>query len=129
MSPWRVKGQFRSDGLFVVPVWLNEKSFNFLFDPGAAFSTMSPQVAALLQLPVVGNRWILQGGYYPTNCPVYQLESFRIGFIRLQNMRIVEMPIDLNQNFNGLIGMDFLRHYRFTLECDTATLILRPLRK
>ncbi len=44
-------------------------------------------------------------------------------------MRLVGMPLDLKLNFIGLLGMDFLRQYRFTVEPDTATLILRPVRK
>jgi len=129
MSPWRTKGQFRHDGLFIVPVWLNERSFSFLFDPGAAFSTINPNVAALLELRIVGSQPLLQGAYYPINCPVYQLDSFKIGFIRHTNMRMLGMPLDAQLDFIGLLGMDFLRQYRFTLEPDTATLILRPRRK
>jgi len=63
MSPWRISGLLRNDGLFVIPAWLNNQPFKLLF------------------------------------------------------------------GFHGLIGMDFLRQYRFTVEPDTATLILRPLRK
>jgi predicted aspartyl protease len=129
MSPWRVKGQFRSDGLFVVPVLLNVRSFSFLFDPGAAYSSVVPEIAALLELRVIGSRRILQGAYHDVSCPVYQLDLFQIGFIRRTNMRLVGMPLDLNLNFIGLLGMDFLRQYRFTVEPDSATLILRPLRK
>jgi predicted aspartyl protease len=129
MSPWHVKGQFRSDGLFVVPVWLNARSFSFLFDPGAAYSSIALEIAALLELSVVGSRRILQGAYHEISCPVYQLDLFQIGFICRTNMRLVGMPLDLKLNFIGLLGMDFLRQYRFTLEPDTATLILRPLRK
>lgn len=129
MSPWHVKGQFRSDGLFVVPVWLNARSFSFLFDPGAAYSSIAPEIAALLELRVVGSRRILQGAYHEVSCPVYQLDSFQIGFMRRTNMRLVGMRLDLKLNFIGLLGMDFLRQYRFTVEPDTATLILRSLQK
>jgi len=129
MSPWRVKGQFRHDGLFVVPVRLNDRSFSFLFDPGAAYLTISPHVAAILELRVIGSQPILQGAYYLINCPVYRISVFQIGFIHRTNIRIVGMPLDPRLDFIGLLGMDFLRQYRFTLEPDTATLILRPLRK
>jgi predicted aspartyl protease len=129
MSPWRVKGRFRSDGLFVVPARLNARSFSFLFDPGAAYSSISPEIAALLELSVVSSLRILQGAYHEISCPVYQIDLFQIGFIRRTNMRLVGMPLDLKLNFIGLLGMDFLRQYRFTVEPDTATLILRPLRK
>jgi predicted aspartyl protease len=129
MSLWRIKGQFRSDGLFVAPVRLNARSFSFLFDPGAAYSSVAPEIAALLELRVVGRRRILQGAYHEVDCPVYQLDLFEIGFIRRTNMRLIGMPLDLKLNFIGLLGMDFLRQYRFTVEPDTATLILRLLRK
>jgi len=129
MSPWRISGQFQRDGLFVLPVLLNARVFRLLFDPGAAFSSIAPNIAALLKLQVVGSQPLLQGAYYPISCPVYLLDSFQIGFIRHLNMRVIGMPLDPRLNFIGLIGMDFLRQYRFTLEPDTATLILRPRRK
>lgn len=129
MSPWRVSGQFRFDGLFVVPTLLNNQPFKFLFDPGAAYSTIKPSVAKLLDLQTVGNRRLLQGGYYLIDCPVYQLDSFQIGFIRRASVRVLGMPLDAQSGLHGLIGMDFLRQYRFTLEPDTATLILRLRRK
>ncbi len=129
MSPWRINGVLRADGLLILPVWLNERSFNFLFDPGAAYSTIKPGIATLLSLPVVGKQFMLQGGYYLTHCPVYQIDLFRIGSIRRSSVRMVELSLAPQLNFNGLLGMDFLKHYRFTVEPDTATLILRPLRK
>jgi len=129
MSPWRVKGHFRRDSLFVAPVRLNGRSFSFLFDPGAAYLTINPDVATILDLRVIDNQPLLQGAYYPINCPVYQVPAFQIGFIHRTNVRIVGMPLDPRLDFIGLLGMDFLRQYRFTLEPDTATLILRPRRK
>jgi predicted aspartyl protease len=129
MSPWRINGKFRIDGLFTLPVLLEGKSFNFLFDPGAAVSTIAPDTAAMLALRAVGSQRMLQGGYLDIICPVYQINSFQISFIRRSNMRMVEMQFHPQLDFDGLLGIDFLRHYRFTLEPDTATLILRPLRK
>jgi hypothetical protein len=129
MSPWRISGQLRHDGLFVMPVWLNNQPFKLLFDPGSVYSMIKPSVVTLLNLRAIGSRRVLQGAYFPVDCPVYQLESFQLGFVRLVNMRMVAISLDARLGFHGLIGMDFLRRYRFTLEPDTATLILRPLRK
>ncbi|MGH7598311.1 MAG: retropepsin-like aspartic protease [bacterium] len=129
MSPWRISGKFQRDGLLILPALLNGGSFKLLFDPGAAYSAITPDIAALLELRIVGSRRLLQGGYHDISCPVFQVESFQIGFIRRMNMRLVGMPLDAQLNFDGIIGMDFLRQYRFTVEPDSATLILRPLRK
>ena len=100
-----------------------------LFDPGAAYSAIIPSVAALLGLRPVGNVSILQGALSDADCPLYMLDSFQLGFIRLTNVKVAAMTFSEKAGFHGLIGMDFLRRYRFTLEPDTATLILRPLRK
>lgn len=129
MSPWRVKGQFRYDGLFVVVTLLNGQPFRMLFDPGAAYSAIKPSVAALLGLRPIGSVHILQGALSDVDCPLYMLDSFQLGFIRLTNLTVAAMTFSEKAGFHGLLGMDFLRQYRFTLECDTATLILRPLRK
>ena len=99
MSPWRISGQFQRDGLLVLPVILNERVFRLLFDPGAAFSSVAPNVAAILKLQVVGSQAVFQGGYYPVSCPVYLLNSFQIGFIRRVNMRMIGMPLDPRLNF------------------------------
>lgn len=129
MSPWRVSGNFRNDGLFILPVWLNERSFKFLFDPGTPYSMLAQEMATLLELRMIGKRPILQGGYYPATCPVYHLDSFRIGFVRHLNVRMSGVQLNDQLDFDGLLGMDILCQYRFTLEPDTATLILRPRRK
>jgi len=76
MSPWRISGLFRHDGLFVIPAWLNHQPFKLLFDPGSVYSMIKPSVATLLNLHVIGSRRILQGAYFPVDCPVYQLDSF-----------------------------------------------------
>jgi hypothetical protein len=129
MSPWRINGQLRSDGLFIIPAWLNNQPFKLLFDPGSVYSMIKPSVATLLNLHAIGSWRVLQGAYFPVDCPVYQLDSFQIGFLQRVNMRVTAVPLAAELGFHGLLGMDFLRQYRFTVEPDTATLILRPRRK
>ena len=76
MSPWRVKGQFRFDGLFVVVTLLNGQPFRMLFDPGAAYSAIKPSVATLLDLRPTGSVNILQGARTDALRPLYKLDSF-----------------------------------------------------
>jgi hypothetical protein len=52
MSPWRISGEFRRDGLFVVPALLDNQPFKLLFDPGAAFSSIEPDTATLILRPL-----------------------------------------------------------------------------
>lgn len=60
-----------------------------------------------------------------------QIRNFSVGAMVQNN--IVVSVVDFPEGFqlDGLLGMSFLGKYRFTIEPDTATLILRniPLKK
>jgi len=61
--------------------------------------------------------------------PEVELTSFRVGTVGMSNFRVLVMSFHPNLGIDGLLGMDFLHRFRFTVEPDTATLVLRSLKK
>jgi predicted aspartyl protease len=55
------------------------------------------------------------------------LPEISLGGIRLTDVEalVVEFPSALR--LDGLLGMNILSRFRVTLECDTNTLVLRPV--
>jgi predicted aspartyl protease len=100
-----------------------------LVDCGAAFSSISPHIAAELRLTIINDQSLYLGGSQWMSYPLVELTKFRAGTIELSNFRILIMSFHPSLGIDGLLGMDFLHRFRFTIEPDTATLVLRPLRK
>ena len=51
----------------------------------------------------------------------------RIGGWQVRGVDVLVLTFPPTLRLEGLIGMNVLRHFRMTLESDTATLVLRPL--
>jgi predicted aspartyl protease len=57
------------------------------------------------------------------------LQEIRIGGVIRKNLPALAITFPPNFEVHGLIGMNFLKGLRFTVEMDTGTLILREARK
>ncbi len=129
----RISGYFDYGGVLLVPVSLNGDTYTFMVDCGAAHCIINrnllDQIAAevsdtKLRLAPIGKQTVLASAL--------KIKDFEVG-ARKQNdvtVGILDFPDELKK-LNGLLGMNFLRNYRFTIEPDTATLVLReiPIRK
>jgi predicted aspartyl protease len=112
-----------------VPALANHLSANLLLDTGAAYSSITPQVAARLRLTIIGSQSVLLGGSIGLSYPEVELTTFRVGTLDVPNFRVLVMSFDPSLGINGILGMDFLHRFRFTVEPDTTTLVLRALKK
>jgi predicted aspartyl protease len=112
-----------------VPIRLRRQTFDFLVDTGAAYSAISPLLASVCNLTATpqGAITIAPAHGTPVSVPRVILPEIRLGGTRLADVEalVVEFPSALR--LDGLLGMNILSRFRVTLECDTSTLVLRPV--
>ncbi|HEC13353.1 MAG TPA: hypothetical protein ENI80_08935 [Acidiferrobacteraceae bacterium] len=46
---------------------------------------------------------------------IIKLDSLSLGDAEVKNLEVAVMPLPELGKFDGLLGMNYLRHYRFTL--------------
>jgi predicted aspartyl protease len=112
-----------------VPIRLRRQTFDFLVDTGAAYSAISPALASVFSLtaPPQGTLTIVPVHGTPVNVPRVILPEMSFGGIRLTDVEALVVAFPPALRLDGLLGMNLLSRFRATLECDTSTLVLRPV--
>ena len=118
------------DGLVVVPVFVNQKGpYDFALDTGASRTVISLEVAAEFGLATEKISQLTAGGGTGTVSRV-QLNSLAVGAARQENLAaaasdfLTKLNAELGSNLQGIVGYDFLRHYRVTLDYPRGMLSL-----
>lgn len=126
-SASRVRGRLAHGGLLLVPVRVHGQTFEFLIDTGAAYTALSKDIVTLLDLTIVPQRTLAiapaQGNIF--RAPVVTLREFQLGGFRLANVTAIVLAFPHTLKIDGIVGMNVLRLFRFTVEIDTGTLVLR----
>lgn len=60
------------------------------------------------------------------NAPIYEFERFQIDDFYIDNMQFVVLPLENTHSYNGLLGMNFLKHFKFEIDQENNLLILSP---
>jgi predicted aspartyl protease len=118
------------DPLLVVPTLVNEKGpYDFALDTGASRTVISLELAAEFGLTAEKISQMTAGGGNGTVSRV-QLSSLAIGAARQQNLAaaasdfLTQLNAELGSKLHGIVGYDFLRHYRVTLDYPREALTL-----
>lgn len=116
--------------LVVVPVFVNEKGpYDFVLDTGASSTVVSLELAtefglAMEKIPQ------LTGGGGSVNASRVQLNSLAVGAARQENLPaaasdfLTQLNAALGSKLHGIVGYNFLRHYRVTLDYPRRALSL-----
>jgi predicted aspartyl protease len=118
------------DPLVVVPIFVNEKGpYDFALDTGASRTVISLELAAEFGLAAEKISQMTAGGGNGTVSRV-QLSSLAIGSARQENLAaaasdfLTQLSAELRSKLHGIVGYDFLRHYRVTLDYPRKGLTL-----
>lgn len=112
---------------FIAPGLLNENvPVNLMIDTGA-----STTVVSLKRFHSIPRRFKRERiGRFPINtaggtvqAPIYRFKNLTIGNHRVENLAIVVMPLE-GLEADGLLGMNFLRHFQFQIDQKRAQLRL-----
>jgi clan AA aspartic protease (TIGR02281 family) len=127
----RIKGKFAHHGLLIVPVYLGVYQLEFMVDSGASYCVLAESEARKFGVAFDRKRTsrILIASKQPAFAPSAILPSLRIGGFSVQNLPVFIVEFHREMGVAGLLGMNFLRRFRFCIEPDSATLVLRNLRK
>lgn len=116
--------------LVVVPVFVNEKGpYDFALDTGASSTVISLELAAEFGLGTEKISQLTAGGGNGIVSRV-QLGSLSVGAARQENLAaaasdfLTQLNAELGSKLQGIVGYDFLRHYRVTLDYPRAALNL-----
>jgi predicted aspartyl protease len=104
----------------------------FMVDTGASFCSLRKDLAPRLALQFDPNRTIriaTASRQPPIFAPLTEVATFRVGGIVAQNLPFILLDLPDELGVAGLVGMNFLRQFRTCIEPDTATLVLRKLKK
>lgn len=119
--------------VILVPTFVNDRGpYNFLFDSGATHSTISPELASSLGIhPGSGVQVFGAGG--AVQLSFTQVRSIAVGSAR-QEMPQVFIAGDLERigatikvRVDGLIGFDFMKDFRVTLDYQRNVLRLEQV--
>lgn len=128
-SASRIRGRLAHGGVFLVPVRIEGQDFEFLLDTGAAYTAVSKDLIALLDITVDPQRMAAiapaHGGVFQV--PMVTVAELCIGGFCLQTVTAVVLNFPPPLKIDGVLGMNVIRQFRMTLESDTATLVLRRI--
>lgn len=118
------------DPLVVVPVFVNEKGpYDFALDTGASSTLISLELVAEFGLASEKTSRLTAGGGDGTVSWVH-LSSVAVGAARQENLRaaasgfLTQLNAELGSKLLGIVGYDFLRHYRVTLDYPRGALTM-----
>jgi clan AA aspartic protease (TIGR02281 family) len=117
-------------GHMVVDVVLNgSDSASLLFDTGAGVTVISRELARSLGLPVqTGRPMKLKTVASEVQAQVATLDSITLGTFTRTGfpVAVVDFAMLDNNRFQGILGMDFLKHYSIRIDNHSKRIFLSP---
>jgi len=104
-----------------IRVTLNGTPVNLILDTGASTTNLSPRIAAALQLPVIGTTQRTLADGKVSAARVVQINQLGVGELSLGGMTATVLDDAIGeQGSDGLLGYNFLRQFRLTLDPATG---------
>jgi len=114
---------------FLVDVWVNEDTqLRLLIDTGASLTVITPEALEALgiELGETARRVRVNTAGGPVEAPVLRIDSLAVGDYKVSSLDagVIELP-DM-PDVDGLLGMNFLRHFQFFIDQHEHQLRLSP---
>lgn len=119
-----------NDAALLVPVYLNGQGpFDFVLDTGATLTCVDRSVARQLELPEQrGVLGVGAGVGGAGRIRLVSVDSLRIGASRAFDVTVCELDLaqveQIGLQVDGLLGLNFLKAFRLTLDFEREVLIL-----
>jgi len=105
----------------------NRAQGRLLLDTGASLTVITP--ALLQDLGLDYNHPQRKGWFNTANgvveAPIFLIDRVSIGSQTVDQLEVAVMALD-NQHINGLLGMNFLQHFQFSIDHQNNVLYLSP---
>lgn len=117
----------RGNSLVAEVLFDNRAYGRLLVDTGASLTVISPQLLQDLALDYGSPQ---RRAWFNTangviEAPIFIIDRVSVGAQSIDHMEVAVMDLD-NHNINGLLGMNFLRHFRFSIDQQKNVLYLSP---
>jgi len=102
------------------------RSIQLLIDTGASLTILTPQVLARhgIRYRDTGRTGVFSTANGRVSAPVYQLDSLAVGDWQVGPLEIGVLDLGGRSGVDGLLGMNFLSHFRFFIDQNEASLRL-----
>jgi clan AA aspartic protease (TIGR02281 family) len=102
------------------------RDMRLLIDTGASMTILTPDVLAQagLRYQDTGRSAVFNTANGPVRAPVYTLDSLAVGDWQVNQLNIGVLDLGGGSNIDGLLGMNFLRHFQFFIDQNEALLRL-----
>ena len=102
------------------------RSIRLLIDTGASLTILTPDV---LEQHGIGYQNTGRSGVFNTangqvRAPIYKLDSLSVGDWQVNQLDVGVLDLSGGSNIDGLLGMNFLRHFQFFIDQNEALLRL-----
>lgn len=109
-----------------VPLQIDGRTYDFLFDTGGAASLM-PGIQEQLHLPVIGHATLAGAGGATVPATLVRAQTIDLGGARLHAVRFLVIGGAIAasaRDFDGIIGREFFAGYALTFDYQAKTLTL-----
>lgn len=111
---------------FIVPTRVGRSRFELLIDTGASTTVLSENAFARVRgrKRFIGEYLVNTAGGQ-VSAPIYQLSHLAIAEFSITDAAVVVLPMQGFEQADGLLGMNFLSQFTFSLDQQNAVLYLR----
>lgn len=102
------------------------QSIRLLIDTGASLTILTPDVLEQrgIRYQNTGRTAVFSTANGPVRAPIYKLDSLTVGDWQVNQLEIGVLELDGRSAMDGLLGMNFLNHFRFFIDQNEASLRL-----
>jgi clan AA aspartic protease (TIGR02281 family) len=113
---------------FIVKARLdNYRDLNLLIDTGAAITVIEPRLLAELGYRLDGEVQYFNTANGTIKAPMVDVRDLSFGSIAFKELPVAAVNLGMSGHIDGLLGMNFLRHYQFRIDQDDKVLFLNPI--
>ncbi|TDF39819.1 hypothetical protein EYS14_10005 [Alteromonadaceae bacterium M269] len=114
---------------YIVKAFLDNRSeLDLLIDTGASTTAITQQQFRKLyrkHRPELIGKFPINTANGQVNARIFRFDSLSIGNFQVNNFAVIVLPRRSNLDSDGLLGMNFLRHYDFRIDQRSSQLFLR----
>lgn len=108
---------------YTVNLSLDNNTFTLLLDTGATYIFLDEDKASMLE--VIRDNLILQTAGNDINAKLCKVNHLSIGNLELTNINVTIAPFK-REGVDGLLGMNFFKHFSFFINQEESILYLNP---
>ena len=109
----------------VVKASLQNQDLRLLLDTGASITTLTPNAARRLNIDYAQSQSIklaTAGGLVVA--PLIEVSGFAVGDVKVEQLQVAVLPLSGAGDFDGLLGMNFLRQFASSIDQQAGLLYL-----